>query len=82
MCLMNARFNLEVEEISLVDFLEVDNILSNSFDDDGFDRFYVIDEDIMFKTEEFIDPFWEIFITCEREKLVECVWRLHYLNLL
>jgi hypothetical protein len=30
-------FNLEVEEIGLVDFLGVDNILSNSLDDGGFD---------------------------------------------
>jgi hypothetical protein len=65
------RFNLEVEEIGLVDFLGVDNILSNSLDDGGFDQFYVVDENIMFKTEDIVDPFWEIFIACEREKISE-----------
>ena len=49
-------FNLEVEEISLVDFLGVDNILSNSLDDGGFDQFYLIDENIRFKTKEIVDP--------------------------
>jgi hypothetical protein len=32
------------EEIDLVDFLGVDNILSNSLDDGGFDQFYLVDE--------------------------------------
>jgi hypothetical protein len=65
------RFNLEVEEIGLVDFLGVDNILSNSLDDGGFDQFYVVDENITFKTEDIVDPFREIFIACEREKISE-----------
>jgi hypothetical protein len=65
------RFNLEVKEIGLVDFLGVDNILSNSLDDGGFDQFYVVDENITFKTEDIVDPFREIFIACEREKISE-----------
>ena len=43
-------FNLEVEEIGLVDFLGLDNILSNSLDDGDLDQFYVVDENITFKT--------------------------------
>jgi hypothetical protein len=62
-------FNLEVEEIGLVDFLGVDNILSNSLDDGGFDQFYLVDENIMFKTKEIVDPLWEIFMAREREKI-------------
>ena len=62
-------FNLEVEEIGLVDFLEVDNILSNSLDDGGFDLFYLVDENIMFKTEEIANPLWEIFMACEWKKI-------------
>jgi hypothetical protein len=49
--------------------LGVDNILSNSLDDGGFDQFYVVDENIMFKTEVIVDPFWEIFMAREREKI-------------
>jgi hypothetical protein len=67
-------FNLEVEEIGLVDFLGVDNILSNSFDDGGFDQFYLVDENIVFKTEEIANPLWEIVMACERKKInEECV---------
>jgi hypothetical protein len=67
-------FNLEVEEIDLVDFLGVDNILSNSLDDGGFDQFYLVDENIVFKTEEIANPLWEIFMACERKKInEECV---------
>ena len=57
-------FNLEVEEISLVDFLRIDNILSSSLDDGGFDQFYVVEKVI-------VDPFWEMFMACEREKISE-----------
>jgi hypothetical protein len=61
MCLMKALdlkgFNSEVEEIGLVDFLGVDNILSNSLDNGGFDQLYVInDQNIMFKTNKIVDP--------------------------
>jgi hypothetical protein len=67
-------FNLEVEEIGLVDFLGVDNILSNSLDDGGFDQFYLVDENIVFKTEEIANPLWEIFMACEMKKInEECV---------
>ena len=52
MCLMKARSKLEVEEINLMDFLGVGNILSNFLDDSGFNQFYVVGEDIMFKTKE------------------------------
>ena len=47
----------------------VDNILSNSFGDVGFDQFYMVDENIMFKKREIVDPFWEIFMACERENI-------------
>jgi hypothetical protein len=62
-------FNLEVEEIGLVDFLGVDNMLSNFLDDGGFDKFYVVDDNIMIKTKEILDPFWEIFMAHEMEKI-------------
>jgi hypothetical protein len=63
-------FNSEVEEISLVDFLGVDNILSNSLGNGGFDQFYVVnDQNIMFKTNEIVDPSWEIFMAREMEKI-------------
>jgi hypothetical protein len=52
-----------------VDFLGVENILSNSLDDGHFDQFYVVDENIVFKTEEIVDPLWEIFMAREREKV-------------
>jgi hypothetical protein len=29
----------------------------------------VVDENIMFKTEEIVDSFWEIFMACERENI-------------
>ena len=61
-------FNLEVEEIGLMDFLGADNILSNSLDD-GFDKFCVVYENIMFKTEEIVNPFWEIFMARKMEKI-------------
>jgi hypothetical protein len=29
----------------------------------------VVDENIMFKIEEIVDPFWDIFMACDRENI-------------
>ena len=62
-------FNSEVEEIDIVDFLGVDNILSNYLDDSGFNQFYVVNGNSMFKIEKIVDPFWEIFMAREIKKI-------------
>jgi hypothetical protein len=58
-------FDLDVNE---VDFLLVENILSNFPDANVFDDFYV-EKNFMFKSEETVDPFWEIFLGHELEKM-------------
>jgi hypothetical protein len=58
-------FYLDVKE---VDFLGVENILSNSLDVNAFDDFYA-EKNFMFKSEEIIDSFWEILMAHEREKI-------------
>jgi hypothetical protein len=40
------------------------NILSNSLDVNAFDNFYV-EKNFMFKSEEIVDPFWEILMAHE-----------------
>jgi hypothetical protein len=53
-----------------MDFLVVDNILSNSPNND-LDEFYTEEDNFMFKREEIIDPFWEIIMAHKREKVNE-----------
>jgi hypothetical protein len=60
-------FDLDVNE---VDFLGVENILSNSLDVNGFDDFYV-ENNFMFIIEESVDPFWEILMVHEWEKICD-----------
>jgi hypothetical protein len=60
-------FDLDFNE---VDFLGVENILSNSLDVNAFDDFYV-ENNFMFKSEEIFDPFWEIIMAHEREKICD-----------
>jgi hypothetical protein len=60
-------FDLDANE---VDFLGVENILSSSLDINGFDDFYV-ENNFMFESEEILDPFWEILMVHEREKMYD-----------
>jgi hypothetical protein len=63
-------FNLDVNE---VDFLGVENILSNSLDVNAFTDFYE-HKSFMFKTEEIVDLFLEILMAHEQEKMCDnCV---------
>jgi hypothetical protein len=55
-------FDLDVNEE--VDFLGVENILSNPLNVNVFDDFYV-GKNFMFKSEETVDPFWEILMAYE-----------------
>ena len=38
-------------------------------DKEDLKEFYLVDESIMFKIEEIVDPLWEIFMAREREKI-------------
>jgi hypothetical protein len=58
-------------DINEVDFLGVENILSNSLDTKVFYYFYV-ESNFIFKREEIIDPFWEIFMAHEPENMYDC----------
>jgi hypothetical protein len=60
-------FDLDAND---VDFLGVENILSNSLDVNVFDDFYA-DKNFMFRSEEIVNPFWEILMTHEREKMCD-----------
>jgi hypothetical protein len=46
------------------------NILSNSLDVNAFDDFYV-EKNFMFKSKVIVDPFWEILMAHEREKMCD-----------
>jgi len=52
-------------DINEVDFLRVENILSNSLDVNAFDDFFFVKNNFMFKSEEIIDSFWEILMVHE-----------------
>jgi hypothetical protein len=54
--------------VNEVDFLGVENILSNSLDVNAFDDYYT-EKNFMFKSEEIIDPFWGILMGHEWEKM-------------
>ena len=61
-------FDLDVNE---VDFLGVENILSNSLKVKVFGDFYV-ENNFISKRKETIDSFWEIFMVHERENMYDC----------
>jgi hypothetical protein len=61
-------FDLDVNE---VDFLGVENILSNSLEVKVFDDFYM-ENNFISKRKETIDSFWEIFMVHERENMHDC----------
>jgi hypothetical protein len=69
--LTSKVFDLDVNE---VDFIGVENILSNSLDVNAFDDFYT-EKIFMFISEEIVDPLWEILVAhmnwrrCNRVKL-------------
>jgi hypothetical protein len=67
-------FDLDVKK---VDFLGVGSILSNFLDANVFDDFYV-ENNLMFKREEIIDPFWEIFMVHEHEKMCDSRVKLKF----
>lgn len=49
-------FDLGVEEVDSMDFVGIENILSNSPNND-FEEFYTVEENFIFKREEIVDPF-------------------------
>ena len=61
-------FDLDINE---VDFLGLENILSNSLDVKVFDDFYV-GNNFISKRKETIDSFWEIFMVHEWENMHDC----------
>jgi hypothetical protein len=59
--------NFNDEELCYVDFLGVDDILSNSHNNDC-DEFYTDEENYMFTKETMVDPFLSILMARGREK--------------
>jgi hypothetical protein len=59
--------NYSDEELDYIDFLGVDNIFSDSHNN-NCDEFYADDENYMFTRETTIDLFLSIFMAREREK--------------
>ena len=59
--------NFSVEELGHVDFLGVDDILSNSHSNDC-NEFYMNEKNYMFTRETTADPFLSIFMARGREK--------------
>ena len=57
-------------DVNEVDFLGVENILSNFHDAKVFDDFYA-ENNFIFKREEIIDPFWEILMAHELENMYD-----------
>ena len=60
--------NFNDKEICYVDFLGVDDILSNSHNNDC-DEFYVVKENHMFTRQTTTNPFLSIFMAYGREKV-------------
>jgi hypothetical protein len=67
-------FDLDVKK---VDFIGVENILSNSLDVNVFDDFYA-EKNFMFKSEEVVDPFWKILKAHKREKMCDNCVKLEF----
>jgi hypothetical protein len=59
--------NFNDEELGYVDFLSIDDILSDSHNNDC-DEFYVDEENYIFTRERMTDPFLSIFMACGKEK--------------
>jgi hypothetical protein len=58
-------------DVNEVNFLGVENILSNFLDNKVFDDFYA-EKNFIFKRKEIIDSFWVIFMVHERENMYDC----------
>jgi hypothetical protein len=67
----NKRFQLSNEEISYVDFLGIENFLSNSPSNNLDVGFGVLDDNFNFCGEERIDNSLKTFMECELEKINE-----------
>lgn len=64
------EFDLDVEESGFIDFLGIENIVSNSPNHD-LDEFNMAQENLMFKQTKIIDHFWDIFMTHEGKEVNE-----------
>jgi hypothetical protein len=59
--------NFNDEELGYVDFLSIDDILSD-FHNNDYDEFYTDEETYIFTRERMTDPFLSIFVACGKEK--------------
>jgi hypothetical protein len=58
-------------DVNEVNFLGVENILSNFLDNKVFDDFYA-EKNFIFKRKDIIDSFWVIFMVHEQENMYDC----------